>query len=136
MTKKRILVVEDDGITAKHIQSTLEDLGYCVLDVTAFAEEAVLKAVYLKPDLILMDIYLKGSMTGIEAAHLIKKRQDIPIVYLTASSDQESFKKAEATQSQGFVIKPFESNLLHSAIEKALHGQACQDEVDLPSGGL
>ena len=121
-------------------QSTYKEhwmtFGYRVLDITAFGEEAVVKAVGLKPDLVLMDICLKGPMTGIEAPQLIKERQDIPIVYLTASSDQENFKKAKATQPQGFVIKPFEPKLLHSVIEIALDRHACQDNADLPSEGL
>lgn len=136
MTKKKILVVEDDGITAKHIKKTLETLGYSVLGVVAFAEDAVKMAEDLRPDLVLMDIYLKGPMSGIVAAKLIKERHDTSIVYLTASSDQENLKKAMATEHDGFVIKPFDSSLLHAEIKKALYRLECQSEDARPPEGL
>ncbi len=87
MRKRQILAVEDDGVIALDIAAKLHDLGYGVAAVTATGEEAIEKAEGKRPDLVLMDIHLSGTMSGTEAADVIQKRFDIPVVYLTAHCD-------------------------------------------------
>ena len=121
MAETKILIVEDEGITAKHIQQALQGLGYKVVDTTAYGEEAVEKAKDLRPDLVLMDIMLKGDMDGVEAAELIRKQLGLPVVYLTASSDKTTFQRAKITEPFGYILKPFEENSLQMTIEMALY---------------
>jgi CheY-like chemotaxis protein len=89
MTNSRILVVEDEAIVAMGIKQKLEDLGHQVVDIAYTGEDAVQTALETKPDLILMDIVLKGNVDGIEAAAKIRNQLDIPVIYLTAYSDEE-----------------------------------------------
>lgn len=120
MAATKILVVEDEGLTAMEIQRKLKNWGY---DVPSFAfsrKEAVKKAKEIKPDLILMDIMLKGKGDGIDAAQEIKRIRDIPIIYLTAYDDVKTRKRADITNPTAYLIKPFEEKELHSKIETAL----------------
>jgi PAS domain S-box-containing protein len=125
----RILVVEDERITAEDIKDGLKSLGYEVPAVVHSGEEAVRKARELQPDLILMDIKLEGKMDGIEAAGEIKKHFDIPVIYLTAYSDEGTVKRAKQTEPSGYIIKepsgivhkPFKESELHSIIELTLY---------------
>ena len=121
MADTKILIVEDEGITAKHLEKALEGLGYNIVDTTAYGEEAVVKAKDLQPDLVLMDIMLKGEMDGVEAAELIRKRLGLPIIYLTASSDKTTFQRAKITEPFGYILKPFDENSLQVTIEMALY---------------
>jgi CheY-like chemotaxis protein len=120
MSKVQILVVEDENIIALDLRIRLKGLGYAVLAVAASGEEAVDKATELDPDLVLMDIRLKGGMDGIEATQIIQARSDVPIVYLTALADEDTLQRAEATGAQGLIRKPFENEELQTAIEAAL----------------
>jgi CheY-like chemotaxis protein len=106
MTESRILVVEDEAIVAMGIKQKLEDLGHHVVDTVYTGEDAVETALKTEPDLILMDIVLKGSMDGIEAAAKIRKQLDIPVIYLTAYSDEEVLERARMTEPYGYIIKP------------------------------
>ena len=117
MTKKRIMVVEDEGITAMNIKSSLEDIGYAVTSISVTGEDAVDNAVEDRPDLILMDIILKGEMNGIEAAEQIRAKYDIPIVYLTAYSDEAMIKRIKKTEPAGYIVKPFDEKELRIALE-------------------
>jgi len=117
----RILIVEDEGILAKHISSDLINLGYEVIGITASGESAVELAQSLGPDLVLMDIKLKGKMDGITAAEHIQELLGIPIVYLTAFSDTDSLERAKITNPFGYVIKPVATRELRAAIEIALY---------------
>jgi PAS domain S-box-containing protein len=119
MTK--ILVVEDERIVALDIKNRLEDLGYQVPAMASSGQEAIDKAQETKPDLVLMDIRLEGEMDGIEAAEAIRLRFYIPVLYLTALTDEETLRRAKATQPFGFLVKPFENRDLYSTIEVALH---------------
>ncbi len=121
MASFKILVVEDDSIVAMDIKHRLENMGYIVPAITSSGEEAVEKASETNPDLVLMDIVLKGEMDGIDAAQQIKDNFDIPVVYLTAYSDERTLKRAKITGPFGYIIKPFEDRELHSAIEVALY---------------
>ncbi|GAB6056634.1 methanogen output domain 1-containing protein [Methanobacterium alkalithermotolerans] len=121
MADTKLLVVEDESIVAMDIKHRAEGLGYNVLDIAASGEEAIEKARETEPDLILMDIVLKGKMDGIEAADFIRDEFDIPVVYLTAYSDEKTLGRAKLTGPFGYIIKPFEDRELHSAVEVALY---------------
>ena len=107
MSKTRILIVEDDMIIAANISLQLSNLGYEVTGIETKGEEAVHHALETKPDLILMDIHLKGKSTGIDAAHEIHRILDIPIIFLTANEDDATFQKAKETHPFAFISKPF-----------------------------
>jgi len=117
----KILVVEDESIVAMDIKKRLMRLGYDVPSIALAGEEAVEKAAKICPDLVLMDIMLKGEMDGIEAARQIHERLDIPIVYLTAFSDEDTLQRAKITGPFGYIIKPFEDRELHVALDIALY---------------
>ncbi len=121
MEKIQILVVEDEGIIAKDLQSMLRKLGYDVPVTVGTGEKAILTAGANQPDLILMDINLRGAIDGVEAATTISAQQDVPIVYLTANSDEATMQRAKVTDPFGFLIKPFEERALHAGIEMALY---------------
>ena len=116
-----ILVVEDELIVAKDIQQTLTSLGYTVPGIASSGEEALQKTEEFKPDLVLMDIKLKGDKDGIETAHEIKSKFDLPVVYLTAHADDETLQRAKVTEPFGYLVKPFEERELYSTIEMALY---------------
>ncbi|MDZ7392217.1 MAG: PAS domain S-box protein [candidate division KSB1 bacterium] len=120
-TKARILVVEDIAITAMDIKRRLQTLGYQVVGIAASGEDAIAKAQRERPDLVLMDIKLKGEMDGVQAAEEIRRHLDIPVVYLTAYSDETTLQRAKITQPFGYVLKPFEERELHTAVEMALY---------------
>lgn len=121
MTTTTILVVEDEAITAKDIQGTLQDLGYAVCGLASSGAEALQKTEAERPDLVLMDIVLQGEMDGIEAARQIRANWDIPVVYLTAHSDIDTIHRASITEPYGYIIKPFNDRELHSNVEIALY---------------
>jgi signal transduction histidine kinase len=116
-----ILVVEDENIIAYDIKECLENSGYTVPAVAAYGKQAIEKAAEFHPDLVLMDVMLKGDMNGIEAAEKIVSQFNIPVVYLTAYSDKQTLQKASNTQPFGYIIKPFLENQLITTVEIALH---------------
>ncbi|RQD89898.1 GGDEF domain-containing response regulator, partial [Methanosalsum natronophilum] len=121
MDKVKVLVVEDEIIVAHDIKARLEDLGYGVTGVAITGEEAIEKAEYTSPDVILMDIALKGNMDGIQAAEVIHEKYDIPVIYLTAYSDDKTLERARVTQPFGYLLKPFDEKELRSNIEMTLY---------------
>ncbi|WP_292465713.1 response regulator [Methanolobus sp.] len=121
MDNAKILVVEDENVVALEIKKRLTRLGYVVPSVAASGKEAISKAKGFLPDLILMDIRLKGEMDGIEAAQEIWTQLGIPVIYLTAHSDDETLKRAKQTNPYGYVLKPFEEEDLRAVIEVALY---------------
>jgi two-component system, response regulator PdtaR len=128
MTTARILVVEDEGIVAQEIKSRLEKSGYSICAVAHDGESAIGRAGDLQPDLVLMDIRLKGSMDGIEAAGRIRERFNLPVVYLTAYTDSATLARAKVMEPFGYVVKPFETRSLVAAIEIALHRHRSETE--------
>jgi len=122
MDKSRasILVVEDEGIIAEDIKMCLQELGYNVMDVVSTGEEALRTARAHKPDLVIMDVVLRGEMDGIETAQIIHERLNIPVVFLTAHSDDPVLARAKASEPFGYLIKPFRDRELRSTIEMAL----------------
>ena len=114
--KTRILIVEDDMIIAANISLQLSNLGYEVIGIETRGEEAISHATANCPDIILLDINLRGNINGIEAAEQIQKNKKIPIIYLTANSDEATFAKAKATRPHAFISKPFNSLNLQRTI--------------------
>ncbi len=118
--KDRIMVVEDESITALNLQLSLEDMGFIVSSTAFTGEEALRKAARDRPDLILMDISLGGKMDGIETAGKIHSKYNIPVVYISANSDQKIMKRINETQPFGFISKPFFDAEIRCAVEIAL----------------
>jgi len=129
MAKTSILVVEDEAIVAKDIQNSLKKLGYNVPSVENTGEDAIESAGKYRPDLVLMDIMLKGQISGIEAADQIKRRYEIPVIFLTAYADESTLSKAKVTEPYGYIIKPFKEIDLHTSIEMALYKHGKEQEV-------
>jgi two-component system, LytTR family, response regulator LytT len=121
MGKIKILVVEDESIVAKDIQGSLKKLGYLVPTTVSSGEKAIEEIEDNRPDLVLMDIMLKGQMTGIEAANVIKERFGIPVIFLTAYADENTLSKAKISEPYGYIIKPFKEKELQTTIEMAIY---------------
>jgi PAS domain S-box-containing protein len=121
MLKARILVVEDERLVALALEQCLKAIGHEVVALVTTGQEALRKAGELEPDLVLMDIRLKGEADGIEAAIRIHDAYNTPIVYLTAYSDDNTLERARAAQPYGYVLKPFEEKSLKSAVAMALY---------------
>jgi putative two-component system response regulator len=121
MDKKRIMIVEDEGIVATDIARQLTALGYDVAAIAYSGEEAEEKAREVHPDLVLMDIVLAGKMDGIQASNKVTAITDIPVVYLTAYSDDKTLRRAKTSGPSGYILKPVRSKQLHVTIEVALH---------------
>ena len=129
MAQTNVLVVEDESIVSKDIQQSLKKLGYNVVGAAATGESAVALALETKPDIILMDIMLKGEMNGIEAATKIRSEANIPVIFLTAYADESTLSKAKVTQPYGYIIKPFKEIDIHTTIEMALYKHKKEAEV-------
>ena len=112
----RILIVEDEAITALDLKYSLEELGYDVIDTVDTGQDAIDLAAEKVPDVVLMDIKLKGDMEGIEAAEVISDLR-IPIVYLTANTDTDTFEKSNIKGSYGFISKPYDINKLDKTLK-------------------
>ncbi len=106
---------------ARDIEARLRKMSYDVVGIAGSGDEAVLKAKDLSPDLVLMDVNLKGGVDGIRAAELIRGRADIPVVYVTGYSDDQTLRRARATDPFGYILKPFDERELHGTIEMALY---------------
>jgi PAS domain S-box-containing protein len=121
MAEKKILIVEDNEIVALETNARLKRLGYTVTGVAVTGTDAVALARSTQPDLILMDINLKGPMDGITAAEQIAAFLDVPVIFLTAYSDDATLQRAMLTKPVAYLIKPFKERELYSNIELALH---------------
>ena len=129
MSKINVLVVEDESIVSKDIQHSLKKLGYNVVGASSTGEKAIELAGDERPDIILMDIMLKGDMNGIEAAERIKELYSIPIVFLTAYADESTLSKAKITEPYGYILKPFKEIDLHTTIEMAVYKHGKEQEM-------
>lgn len=116
-----IMVVEDEIVVAMEIEEKLQAIGYDVTSICSTGEEAILAVEEQKPDLVLMDIRLDGEIDGIETAELIRKRHDLPVVYLTAYADDATLNRAKLTEPFGYLVKPFSQTELRTTIEVALY---------------
>lgn len=120
----RILVVEDEMLIAKDIEGMLRGLGFEVAALAATGEAAVESALAARPDLVLMDVILKGPMDGVEASMLIKARADIPVLFLTAHTDEATLERIKISEPAGCLFKPVEQRELRAAIDMALYKHA------------
>ncbi|HOX32158.1 MAG TPA: ATP-binding protein [Spirochaetales bacterium] len=121
MTGKGILIVEDENIVALDMRMRLEAMGYSVLDVVDTGSRAVERTVALGPDLVLMDIKLKGGVDGIDAARELREKTRAPVVFVTAFTDEKTLERAKLASPYGYVVKPFHERELRIAIELALY---------------
>jgi DNA-binding LytR/AlgR family response regulator len=121
MEKLNVFIVEDESIVAKDIQNSLTKLGYNVVGTANNGVDALEKIDNLKPDLVLMDIQIKGNMSGIEVSEKVKERHHIPVIFLTAYADEGTLSRAKITEPYGYILKPFKEIDLHSTIEMAIY---------------
>jgi CheY-like chemotaxis protein len=130
MAVPKILIVEDEYIIANDIETILQDMGYEVCALVSSGEQAIEKTEKLRPDVVLMDIMLKGKMDGIETANHIKLNYNIPIIYITAYADDKILEKAMITEPFGYLIKPFKDQELRLNIEMALYKHSIEIEKE------
>src|SRR5882757_8151439 len=116
-----VLIVEDESVNAAVIEHQLKKLGYSVAGIATSGEEALDLAQKTKPDVVLMDIQLEGRMDGVETAITIRKQLGVPVVYLTATSDEQTIERARATEAYGYLHKPFKERDVHSTLQFALY---------------
>jgi signal transduction histidine kinase len=124
----KVLVVEDENIVAMDLRANLERLGYQVTDTVGTGRDAIRCAEEQRPDVVLMDIQLRGGMDGTEAAEQIRRQLNIPVVYLTAYSDDATLQRARVTGPFGYLLKPFEERELHIVVEMAVFRHRAQRE--------
>ncbi len=129
MIKPKILIVEDSKLQALDLKNKLIELGYKSPAIVNTGNEAIKKSGELHPDLILMDIILKGKMDGIEAAKHIREKLDVPIIFLTSSKNDKIFKRAKVTKPYGYILKPLKERELHITIEIALDHHRIEKEL-------
>ncbi len=129
MSKTKVMVVEDESIVAIDITQRLENMGYEVTATVSSGEKAIEMAEKTMPHIILMDIVLKGKIDGIKASEEIGKHWRIPVVYLTAYSDEKTLERAKLTRPFGYIIKPFEDREIHSIIEVALYKHEMESKL-------
>jgi CheY-like chemotaxis protein len=120
MMHARVMVVEDERIVALHLRQQLVKLGYDVAEFAASGEQALRQVAAARPDLILMDIHIDGSLDGIETAARLPADDRIPVIYLTAYSEEATLERARATRPYGYLVKPFAERELHATIQMAL----------------
>ncbi len=129
MGAPKILIVEDDVVLARHIELLLERMGYCIASVQTNSDSAVGACLEQNPDLILMDISIAGETDGIETAAVILARRDIPIIFLTSSTDDPTLQRAKNTEPYGFIVKPYDEHGLRAAIEVAIYRHSMQQKM-------
>jgi DNA-binding response OmpR family regulator len=123
-SKPRALIVEDEILIAEELKARLSLLGFSVIAAVDSGEEGIAIATRERPDLVLMDIRLKGKKDGVQATREIHQQVDVPIVYLTAYSDRLTVDRARGTEYDGFILKPFRAGELQSTIEIAMQRHA------------
>jgi CheY-like chemotaxis protein len=124
-----ILIVEDEAVLATDLAESLKDHGYEVLDVVSTGEDAVEKSLQLKPQIVLIDIHLKGHLDGIQAAQQIRESLDIPVIYLTAYTDSTSLERAKLTEPHGYLVKPVDEKELRITLEMALYKSHAEKQL-------
>ncbi len=123
------MIVEDEPITALDLKSSLTAMGYTVVAVTASGEKAISLASELRPDAILMDITLAGAMSGIDAATEIRRQRNVPVIFITAHSDEATINKAIQTNPYGYLFKPVDTRHLKMAIDIALYKSEIEEQL-------
>lgn len=129
MSETKILIVEDELLIAKGLSRKLQKLGYTAIDIVSSGEAALEKIAQLEPDLVLMDIVIKGEIDGIETATKIHEKHNIPVIYLTAYADDNTIERAKESGSYGYILKPYKERELHATIKMAL--QKHQKDLEL-----
>ncbi len=127
--QKRILIVEDEVVIIQSLERILALLDYAVVGVAASGEQALQCAKETQPDLMLMDIHLKGTLDGIETAQHIQEHFDIPVIYLTGYADNETLERAKLTGPFAYLVKPVDSSALHRAIEIAFYKHGMEQQL-------
>ncbi|MGD1698739.1 putative bifunctional diguanylate cyclase/phosphodiesterase [Dapis sp. BLCC M229] len=136
MSKLKIMIVEDESIIAEDLADSLRTMGYAVVDIVSSGEEAISMAAEKQPNLILMDVMLQGEMDGVTAAEQIQSSLQIPIIFLTAYTDNQTLQRVKATNPFGYIVKPFEERNLHLTIEIALQRHHYDPITLLPNRSL
>ncbi|MDJ0556209.1 MAG: EAL domain-containing protein [Microcoleaceae cyanobacterium MO_207.B10] len=136
MSKSKIMIVEDESIIAEDLADSLRTMGYTVVDIVSSGEEAILIAAEKQPNLILMDVMLQGEIDGVTAAEQIQSSLQIPIIFLTAYTDNKTLQRVKATNPFGYIVKPFEERNLHLTIEIALQKHQYDPITLLPNSSL
>ncbi|HQZ66800.1 MAG TPA: response regulator [Planctomycetaceae bacterium] len=129
MTPARILIVEDEAVVALDLRQRLIRLGYDIVETVGFGEVAVELAREHRPDLVLMDIRLRGTMDGIEAAETIRTQLSLPVIFLTAHADDETVSRARVAEPFGYILKPFDERELWTVIEMALYKHQAEQKL-------
>jgi PAS domain S-box-containing protein len=127
MQEKKVLIVEDEGVVALSLQAALTKMGYTVVGIAVTGHDAISLATAEKPDVILMDIHIKGDIDGIQTTEKINKIMDIPVIFLTAYADDETVKRAIKTRSHSYLVKPYNPRELYSNIEFAIYKRRMKD---------
>ena len=121
MNNEKILIVEDEKIIALDLQRRLERFGYTVVGMASEGETAVELARQAGPDIVLMDIYLAGTMDGIDAAGIIRNQLGLPVIFLTAYTDERTLERAKEVEPYGYILKPLKERELYTTIDIALY---------------
>lgn len=129
MSGTRVLIVEDQSVIALDLKARLAALGYVVSGPVSTGEAAIQQAALAHPDVILMDIILKGQLDGVDAAARIRESLGIPVIYLTAHSDEQTLQRARVTEPHGYILKPFEDREVVTAIEMALYKHSMERKL-------
>lgn len=136
MTNAKILLVEDSLMFAYVVRKTLIKLGYEAFEAISSGEEAIKRTAELKPDIVLMDIMLSGSLDGIQSAEIIRQNYDVPIIFLTSCDDIKTLNRAKETGPFGYIIKPPKENELFTTIEMALYRYKMEKELKITQNAL
>ena len=129
MSKINVFVVEDESIVSKDIQHSLKKLGYNVVGSASSGDKAVELIASEQPDIVLMDIMLKGNMNGIEVAEIVKREMAIPVIFLTAYADESTLSKAKMSEPYGYILKPFKEIDLQTSIEMAVYKHKKEQDI-------
>ena len=117
----KILIVEDESIVAMDLEQRLDDMNYNVVGIAGNGKEAIKKAEKLSPDLVLMDILIKGDLNGIETAQKIRDLYNIPFIYLTGSFDTTILERTKTSEPSGYISKPFDDTEIQNAIQLTIN---------------
>lgn len=131
--KKKVLIIEDEGLIAAEIESTLEMLGYEVCGRAMNGDKALDLFKNTNPDIALLDINIKGSLSGIDLANVIREKYNFPFVFLTSYSDLETLKEVQKTLPYGYIVKPFSDKDLRSNLELALYKFQEEKQGSIPN---
>ena len=129
MPNKSLMIVEDEVLVARDIKARLVRMGYDVVDIASKGAEAIEKTLRLRPDLVLMDINLRDDIDGVEAAIKIREQYDVPIIFCTAYSNEDTLERAKVSEPYGYVLKPFDNRELEINIEIALYKHRVEKDL-------